>query len=331
MADIFDRLCSVYASAKDNYGNYVDRETGELIQQMSIRDFCMTDRWKPVVDKLRAMIKEHGAKKAKAMPEYKATKELLPGATMSGLFALREVYDEKRGRNIMCSRRTAHLEAHTGFICIDIDLQDNQNLSDMKVILKVLRKRPEVALLMQSCSGTGYFALIPIAYPQYHKEQFSALMREYSALGIVIDRQCSDLVRVRFASYDARPYVNPRAIPYCGIDLGQQMLAPKAAVYGSRVETNDDLIQKVERLIVKLEQTNTDITGEYSDWFRVGLSLANLPEPWGRQFFHRVSAIYGKYNAAETDHKFNTLTNPQSIGIGTFFAICKARGITLFR
>ena len=327
--DIFNRPCSIYTDAHDNYGHYVDRETGECIQQMTIREFCLTERWKPVVEKLRALIAEHGPKKAKAMPEYKATKELLPGATLSGLFELREVFNDKRGRNMICSRRTAHLAAHTGFSCIDIDLQDKQSLADMKVILRTLRHRPEVALLMKSCSGTGYFALIPIAYPQYHKEQFSALLREYSALGITIDRQCSDVVRVRFASYDDSPYINKNAIPYSGIDLGTQMLAPKAAVYGQRVETDDDLIQKVEVLVQKLERHHIDITNSYADWYKVGFSLANLPEPWGRQFFHRVSALYSKYNAAETDRKFDTLCNPQSIGIGTFFNVCRSYGVTL--
>lgn len=107
------------------------------------------------------------------------------------------------------------------------------------------------------------------------------------------------------------------------------MLAPKAAVYGQRVETDDDLIQKVEVLVQKLERHNIDITNSYADWYKVGFSLANLPEPWGRQFFHRVSALYSKYNAAETDRKFDTLRNPQSIGIGTFFNVCRSYGVTL--
>ena len=52
--DLFDVPCSVYVDAKDNYGRYVDRETGEIIQQMTIREFCMTDRWKDVVSHLRS-------------------------------------------------------------------------------------------------------------------------------------------------------------------------------------------------------------------------------------------------------------------------------------
>lgn len=329
MTDPFDVLCSVYTDAHDNYGRFVDMETGEIIQQMTIREFCLTDRWKPVVEKLRAMVAQYGEKEAKARDDYRQTKTLLPGATLSGLFELREVWNEKYQRYENVSRRQAHLQQHTGFLCIDIDHQDNQSLADMKVILRTLRHRPEVALLMKSCSGTGYFALIPLAYPQYHRQQFAALIREYGALGITLDRKCADTTRIRFASYDDKPYININAIPYSGVDLGEQMLAPKAAVYTQRIETDDDLINKVERLVQKLELTHTDITNDYDVWIRLGMSLATLPEPWGSKFFHRVSAISSKYNATDCQRKFDYNNNPTTITINYFFARCKEVGITL--
>ena len=62
MTDPFDVLCSVYTDAHDNYGRFVDMETGEIIQQMTIREFCLTNRWKPVVEKLRAMVAQYGEK-----------------------------------------------------------------------------------------------------------------------------------------------------------------------------------------------------------------------------------------------------------------------------
>ncbi|GAY28437.1 PriCT-2 domain-containing protein [Prevotella sp. MGM1] len=334
---MFDKLCSIYTDAHDNVGRFYDRTTNSVIRQMTIRDFCLTDRWKSVVMQLRGLVDQYGAKEAKKREDYKKMKTILPGATLSGLFELREVTSEKVNRKTgelfsvteHVSRRTAHLLQHTGFLCIDIDLQDNQSLSDMKSVLRTLRHRPEVALLMLSCSGTGYFALIPLDYPQYHKEQFRALLREYAALGIVIDKQCGDVTRIRFASYDEHPYINPNVIPYSGIDLGSQMLAPKAAVYQPHTEPSDDLVNKVGILVEKLERHHIDITNDYADWFRVGFALANLPDPWGRNFFHRVSAICQKYNASLCDQKFNALSRPDRIGIGTFFNICAQYGITL--
>jgi len=300
---LFDVECSLYASAKDRDG----------IGTISLHEFLFGNRWKAPVEHLRQLVDEYGPIEAKSHPDYKATKLRLPGATLSGLFR---------------RRKGSELIAHTGFIAIDIDLADNTNLGNFEAILRTLRHRTEVAMYMKSCSGTGYFAMVPLAYPDHHKEQFRALQREYAAMGVVIDNACSDITRIRFASYDEHPYVNEDVLPYQGLDLGKQTLAPKAAVYGNRIESNDELINKVERLVRLLEQHQIDITNSYNDWFRIGFSLANLPEPFGRQYFHRVSAICGsKYNPQECDRKFNDLSRPERIGIGTFLTICRDYGV----
>lgn len=238
----------------------------------------------------------------------------MPGATLSGLFS---------------RRKGDCLIQHTGFVAIDIDLGDNTSIGNFGTILRTLRHRAEVAMYMRSCSGTGYFALIPLAYPEHHKEQFRALQKEYAAMGIVLDNACSDITRIRFASYDEHPYVNEQAIPYMGVDLGSQTLAPRAAVYGGHVDSMDSKVQAVETLVSKLEMHHIDITDSYNDWYRIGFALANLPNPIGRQMFHRVSAICKKYNPQECDKKFDTLQLPEKIGLGTFFHICEDYGITL--
>lgn len=301
---IFDVKCSVYRSAKDRIG------TGD----MTIADFLLGERWKVPVLRLRDMVAEYGPLEAKKHEDYKLTKQQLPGATLSGLFS---------------RRKGDCLIQHTGFVAIDIDLGDNTSIGNFGTILRTLRHRAEVAMYMRSCSGTGYFALIPLAYPEHHKEQFRALQKEYAAMGIVLDNACSDITRIRFASYDEHPYVNEQAIPYMGVDLGSQTLAPRAAVYGGHVDSMDSKVQAVETLVSKLEMHHIDITDSYNDWYRIGFALANLPNPIGRQMFHRVSAICKKYNPQECDKKFDTLQRPEKIGLGTFFHICEDYGITL--
>ncbi len=301
---IFDVKCSVYRSAKDRIG------TGD----MTIAEFLLGERWKEPVLRLRDMVAEYGPLEAKKHEDYKLTKQQLPGATLSGLFS---------------RRKGDCLIQHTGFVAIDIDLGDNTSIGNFGTILRTLRHRAEVAMYMRSCSGTGYFALIPLAYPEHHKEQFRALQKEYAAMGIVLDNACSDITRIRFASYDEHPYVNEQAIPYMGVDLGSQTLAPRAAVYGGHVDSIDSKVQAVETLVSKLEMHHIDITDSYNDWYRIGFALANLPNPIGRQMFHRVSAICKKYNPQECDKKFDTLQRPEKIGLGTFFHICEDYGITL--
>lgn len=301
---IFDVKCSVYRSAKDRIG------TGD----MTIAEFLLGERWKEPVLRLRDMVAEYGPLEAKKHEDYKLTKQQLPGATLSGLFS---------------RRKGDCLIQHTGFVAIDIDLGDNTSIGNFGTILRTLRHRAEVAMYMRSCSGTGYFALIPLAYPEHHKEQFRALQKEYAAMGIVLDNACSDITRIRFASYDEHPYVNEQAIPYMGVDLGSQTLAPRAAVYGGHVDSMDSKVQAVETLVSKLEMHHIDITDSYNDWYRIGFALANLPNSIGRQMFHRVSAICKKYNPQECDKKFDTLQRPEKIGLGTFFHICEDYGITL--
>lgn len=301
---IFDVKCSVYRSAKDRIG------TGDI----TIAEFLLGERWKEPVLMLRDMVAEYGPLEAKKHEDYKLTKQQLPGATLSGLFS---------------RRKGDCLIQHTGFVAIDIDLGDNTSIGNFGTILRTLRHRAEVAMYMRSCSGTGYFALIPLAYPEHHKEQFRALQKEYAAMGIVLDNACSDITRIRFASYDEHPYVNEQAIPYMGVDLGSQTLAPRAAVYGGHVDSMDSKVQAVETLVSKLEMHHIDITDSYNDWYRIGFALANLPNPIGRQMFHRVSAICKKYNPQECDKKFDTLQRPEKIGLGTFFHICEDYGITL--
>lgn len=331
---MFEEVCSIYSDALDNVGRYVDMDTGECIQQMSIRDFCLTDRWKPYVEKLRNLIAKHGAK-AKKMQEYVDTKKQLPGATLSGLFA---IYDDectrKDGTKFIApvSRRESHLQQHTGWLAIDIDLDDNQNLSNFDNIRMICRFRPEIALLMRSCSGTGYFGLVRLAYPDRHKEQFKALLKEYAAIGIMLDKQCGNIGRVRFASWDdtAHIYINDRCVEYCGLDNQDDMvLVPKAAVIGhprafyssehDSVPFDEDRL--IEILVSELEQRRTDITAGYEAWVKIGWSLKSHPD--GERLFHRVSALNVDYNPAETTRKWHQLGDAHTVSRGYFIGQCK--------
>lgn len=350
---MFNEVCSIYSDALDNVGRYVDMETGECIQQMTIREFCLTDRWKPYVERLRAMVAEYGSK-AKKMQEYIDTKKQLPGATLSGLFA---TYDDectrKDGTKFIApvSRRETHLQQHTGWLAIDIDLGDNQNLSNFDNIRMICRFRPEIALLMRSCSGTGYFGLVRLAYPDRHKEQFKALLKEYAAIGITLDKQCGNIGRVRFASWDdpMRIYINKEAQPYQG--LYQEPLSP-LVLQGTSAMGNHSLPLRegwggssfwqdprtqdrlVELCVHSLSSRHINITEDYDDWCKVGWALKG--HPYGERLFHELSACSQKYNVAQTAHKWqqlgqsNTVTGnylihaaKQSLGEGVYRDLCR--------
>ena len=340
---MFEELCSIYADALDNVGRYVDQETGECIQQMSIREFCLTDRWRPYVEHLRALRQEYGAK-AKKMQEYIDTKKKLPGATLSGLFEIRNDECTRRdGSKFIApvSRRETHLKQHTGWLAIDIDLADNAHLSNFNNVQMLVRFRPEIALLMRSCSGTGFFGLVRLAYPDRHKEQFKALLKEYAAFGIMLDKQCGNIGRVRFASWDdpEHIYINEHAIAYKGLDKEAPQLvaqpyqlqrysqiptshysAPSAdhSAFWQSQRVQDRLVELCVQAMVR---RGKNITEDYKDWVKVGWALKG--HPYGEQLFHSLSSMSKKYNAANTTHKWQQLGQSRTLSGNYLIHACK--------
>ena len=336
---MFDEICSVYESAQDAEGRFVDRETGECIQQMSIREFCLTDRWKPYVQRLRAMRQELGSK-AKKMPEYIETKKMLPGATLSGLFALYE--DDSLthpGQRVMVSRRDSHLKQHTGWLAIDIDLADNMQMSNFENVRMICRFRPEIGLLMRSCSGSGYFGLVKLAYPERHKEQFKALLKDYAAIGITLDKACSNIGRVRFASWDdpEHIYINENVVPYKGLEGEQSQLVSLASrkTYsshlenvGCRAEDNSNFWEQhrvqdrlIEVIVQELVGNHRNIAESYDEWVKAGWALRS--HPYGLHLFHQLSRCSSKYNEAQTNLKWQQLGNSQTVTYNYLIHACK--------
>ncbi len=338
---MFDEICSIYSDALDNVGRYVDRETGECITQMTIREFCLTDRWKPYVQQLRRMREEFG-NKAKKMPEYIETKKQLPGATLSGLFAL---YDDecirRDGSKFMApvSRRETHLKQHTGWLAIDIDLADNAQVSNFENVRMICRFRPEIALLMRSCSGSGYFGLVKLAYPDRHKEQFKALLKDYAAIGIMLDKACSNIGRVRFASWDdpEHIYINEKVVPYKGLEGEEVQLVSLASrqAYRShdanaeyKVDDNAKFWEQkrvqdrlIEVIVQELVNNHKNITESYDEWVKAGWALRL--HPYGLALFHQLSRCSSKYNEAQANLKWQQLGSSQTVTYNYLIHACK--------
>lgn len=357
---MFDEICSVYREANDAKGRFVDRETGECIQQMSIREFCLTDRWKPYVQRLRAMRQELGSA-AKKLPEYIETKKMLPGATLSGLFALYE--DESLthpGQRVMVSRRESHLKQHTGWLAIDIDLADNCRLSNFENILMVLHHRPEVGLLMRSCSGSGYFGLVRLAYPDRHKQQFRALLQEYAAIGVSLDKACSNIGRVRFASWDEPEhiYINEHVVPYKGVDdlvtispLPKRVFenqkqyentstSRQSGQHGGWMNDTPDIVLRKARLLVeKIEQKGVNICKDYDIWLKCGMSLHCIDPVEGYDMWKRVSRfrpLDANHGHRDSDfvspwRSFGSYKGDNPVTANSFFKFCKDNDVVLLR
>jgi len=108
------------------------------------------------------------------------------------------------------------LVKHTKLIAIDIDLNQNEQVKDFHQLKLEISKLEFVAYCGYSVSGknNGLWCIIPIAYPDKHKQHFRALKNDFKSYGIIIDDSCKNVNRLRYASYDDEAYFNHEALVY---------------------------------------------------------------------------------------------------------------------
>lgn len=294
MKSIFDKPISIYNSAYDNTGT-----VGML------SDFLFCDFSREEVLKIRSTTDK---------AERSFLKRMLPCATISGVFEP--------------TRSSKNLKEHSGFICLDIDGQDNPDIADWNYLKEQLSVIPQIAFASLSVSGHGLFLLVPIQYPSCHKGHFLQLADDFKRMGIILDRNCSDICRLRTKSLDDNPYVNEHATVYNKVKVIER---PKPILMADLINDYEgNIIRQVVECCKVINNRGIDITSSYENWVKVGFALASLGES-GRQFFHICSSQNEKYNRNETDRKFdNLLKSNGSITIATFFKICKDYGMSLY-
>lgn len=139
--DIFDTEISVYNGVRDVYGT-----------TCKLRAFLFDKKHVPEIEHLRSLPTKE---------ERNEIKKRLPMACISGIF--------------QPTRKAENLVKHSGLICVDIDRQDNLQIDNWDEVKQELSKLPQIAYASLSVSGNGYFVIIPLRYPDYHKGQFEKL------------------------------------------------------------------------------------------------------------------------------------------------------------
>ncbi|PXV62071.1 VirE-like protein [Dysgonomonas alginatilytica] len=212
---------------------------------------------------------------------------------------------------------------HSGVICIDVDGKDNTHVSNFQDLKKLISQIPYVAYCGLSVGGKGYFILIPVKYPNKHREQFKACCEDFERCGIVVDHSCINISRLRFMSYDSEAYFNENATIYTRI-YEEKKEAPKYnKVYDSNAG-ND-----IEKLISEIQSRCIDITGSYQQWLEIGAAIASEFGESGRSYFHAVSQYSTKYNQKATDRKYTDVMKMRNFNISTLFYYAKQYGIMI--
>lgn len=267
-----------------NIGDVVGTQ-GDLIE------FLTSDKGKTIAEKIRQTTDKK---------ERDELKKSLPCCTPSGVFS-------KRGKN--------GLLKHSGLICIDIDGSDNPGITDWQAQVEQLGHLQEVMFAGLSVSGNGAFCIIQIAYPDKHAAHFRALEAGFSQYGIKIDPACKDVSRLRFYSYNERPYINPDAAVFYDTSTGKRI-----AEYSPPAD-----VSEVVELVRTIVDNGVDIVPDYKTWIECGAALSNIPE--GRSMFHAISSVNSDmYDFDECDKKFDSFKSGGGIGIGTLFHHAKQHG-----
>jgi hypothetical protein len=242
-------------------------------------------------------------------------KATLPAITPSGVFTY---------------RAATNLVRHSGFIQFDIDAKDNPHVSNYTNLKAELKKVPNIAYCGLSVSGTGYWGLVPIAYPEKHKEHFEFMYRFFEDHHLIIDKSCKDVTRLRGYSHDPEAYFNHNAklLTACHTEPVKRYIKP----ISSHTDNNDTLT--VEAIIKAIEAHSIDITSGYGVWFAIGCDLASTFGGVGEGYFHTISQYHPEYNQQRADTQYTAclrFVRGKASSLGALVNAAKDHGITIPR
>lgn len=301
------KMKNIYVSKFLNY------KSPKPIDTLSLYEYFKDDTYKSTVERIRKLSDKNEIKRLKAQ---------LPAITVSGLFRTRS----EKG-----------LIEHSGYICIDIDGDANPAITDYGIVRDELKKIANVAFASLSVSGTGVFCLIPIKDRDKHVQHFEALRLIFESFGIIIDKACKDVSRLRGYSYDPDAYFNEDAVVFTqqvDFNKNKSISKPVKKVNYTRninpgsLKGKGNTREKVLKIITQINSKRIDITESYPDWFQIACALANEFGEDGRDMFLLVSQNNPGYNPDAADNLFSQcLVRGYSITIGTFFHLAGTHGL----
>ena len=217
-------------------------------------------------------------------------------------------------------RNLDNIKKKNELICLDID-KDSNPVADMNAVKEFFKKHPSTLYAGLSVSEQGVYAIIKISEKKDLIKYFEYFRKKLKSVGITIDESCKDYTRLRFFSVDERAYYNPKAKTF---EIPKKPKIKKSTFKGNASKNNLD---KVEAVVLLIEQNAIDITSSYADWVKIAGSLYNAFGETGRQFFHRISKYHHSYKEKTTDAKFDNCRNMSRVTLSSFFYIADSYGI----
>ena len=263
------------------------------------------------------------------------------GALISSLRALpykSDEYNEKK-RHIPCAtiscvcdgiRGGEHVTHRNPIICLDVDLGDNPRLAEPGFkdrLASALLRWESTYAVGTSCSGRGLFCIVAIESNESQEafeEYFRALESDFSSSGIVIDKSCKDVTRLRIASSD-KVYIKDGLVTA----YSKRLKAPEPQrIQKSFVNSASGLDSKREILMEVLDMiVDGGVRADsYSEWLKMAFFLYPLGSDGLRVLDEISSRSDGYKGFADVSKKFSEVSNSRYTvddACAYFFSIAK--------
>jgi hypothetical protein len=260
--------------------------------------------WQDIVNKVRT------TQDKKERDELK--KKIAPSVTISGKFTP--------------ERKDANLEAHSGYIGMDLD-EGQLNGQSPEEVKEVLARDPYVAAAFVSIGGRGLCVLHRIN-PEKHREAFQGLCEYYfTQFKIICDPTSINPSRARFVSFDPHIYIADRVEKFTRYPKSKPPKKVDKVIYAK-----DDFTSVLNQIVEK----RLNLCEDYHDWLRIGFSIASKFGEQGREYFHIVSQYSAKYDPETCNKQYDAIVKREGAGhgnnvnISTFYYYAKQAGLQIY-
>ncbi|MCQ2243826.1 MAG: hypothetical protein MJZ32_06165 [Bacteroidaceae bacterium] len=235
---------------------------------------------------------------------YKTLKQAMPAVTISATF------DGKR--NIDNITHINHI------LCLDIDGKE-QTLS-LQEIEDKLKEKDYIFYFAKSFSNDGIYALVEYQEGKEIEDVFNTIQTELSNDGIILDKHCKDITRLRIQSYDDTPYYNDKAIKYTNtLNKAYKESEPTTPSKEERIgisttsnvnnnvstEEFNEQIEYMEKLSQYCKQNHVTITRNHDETLFISRTLAatfgEIGKRWLVTIHKEQDYSKGKYIINDSD------------------------------
>lgn len=278
------------------YANATTPVSYEVMEVEQFFDNIRSGYWQDIVIPLRALQGE----------ARDAAKKKAPCVTLAGTFL---------------QRRDDALIEHSGLIAIDID-----DLKDPEEFKHKLKSDPYVYAAFVSIGGKGLCVVFKIN-PARHRDAFRGISEYFfNYYKVVVDPTSINVSRLRFVSYDPDLYLNEGHVKkFVQYPKDKEPKKVEKVVF---VKTDFD------EIINQILGDRINLCENYHEWVRIAFAFVDAFGEGGRNYFHQVSSISGKYEPVICDKQYTNCLKHKSSGnratIATFYYYCKQAGVVTY-